>query len=97
MSELRKIASKSKIKFYYYLSREELTKALNLDEEKVCKPSSAKPVWIDYEDGLSLWCKSQYECGKYLGKDTSFVSYHAKLKKPLTHNGETIKISFVDE
>ena len=65
MSELRKMAIGSGIKFYYNLSREELTKALQLDENKVCKPSNAKPVWIEYEnDGCLIWCKSQYECGE---------------------------------
>ena len=97
LSELRKMAIGSGIKFYYNLPKDELTKALNLDEKIVCKTPNAKPVLIEYEDGLSLWCKSQYECGKFLGKETSFISYHVKTKKPLKHNGETVKISFAKD
>ena len=96
MIELRKMAVGSGIKFYEKLSREELTKKLKLDEKKVCKPSNAKPVWVEDEDNDCLiWCKSQYACGKLLNKDVPLIKHYIKTGKTLiNHDGNRLKLSF---
>jgi len=76
LTEIRKMAVGKKIKYSNKLSKAELAKALNLDEEVYNKPSNAKEVLITNVDTQVVTkCKSIYQCSKLVGKSYGLTHY----------------------
>ena len=76
LKEIRKMAVGKKIKCSNKLSKVELAKALNLDEEVYNRPSNAREVLIiNVETQVVTKCKSIYQCSKVVGKSSGLVHY----------------------
>ena len=96
LAEIRKMAVGKKIKYSNKLSKSELAKALNLDEEVYNRPSNAKEVLVTNVDTqLATKCKSIYQCSKLVGKSYGSTHYfvncgHAFVDK----DGNNVILSF---
>jgi len=94
--EMRRMAVSKKIKNSNKLSKSELAKALNLDEELYNRPSNAKEVLITNVDTqVATKCKSIYQCSKLVGKSYGSTHYfvncgHAFVDK----DGNKVRLSF---
>ena len=94
--EMRRMAVSKKIKNSSKLSKSELAKALNLDEELYNRPSNAKEVLITNVDTqVTTKCKSIYQCSKLVGKSCGSIHYfvncgHAFVDK----DGNNVILSF---
>jgi len=78
LREMRKMVVGKKIKNAQKLSKEELAKELNLDEELYKRPSTAREVLITNVDTQVVTkCKSIYQCSKLLSKSYSLTHYFA--------------------
>ena len=76
--EMRRMAVSKKIKNAQKLSKAELAKVLNLDEELYNRPSNAKEVLItNVGTQVVTKCKSIYQCSKLVGKSCGLVHYFA--------------------
>ena len=76
LKEIRKMAVGKKIKYSNKLSKVELAKALNLDEEVYNRPSNAREVLIiNVDTQVVTKCKSIYQCSKVLGKRYGSIHY----------------------
>ena len=84
-----------KIKNYGKLSKKELVKELGFDENIVCRPSNAKPVWIENIDNEEITlCESIYRCAKVLNKRLSSVQYFIRTGRQFKDdNGHSIILS----
>ena len=96
LKEIRKIAVGKNIRFSNKLSKAELAKELNLDEELYNRPSNAKEVLITNVDTqVATKCKSIYQCSKLVGKSYGSTHYfvncgHAFVDK----DGNKVRLSF---
>ena len=96
LKEIRKMAVGKKIKNAQKLSKEELAKALNLDEEVYKRPSNAREVLITNVDTQVVTkCKSIYQCSKMLGKRSGSVHYFAICGNEFVNkDGNKVRLSF---
>ena len=96
LKEIRKMAVGKKIKNAQKLSKAELAKELNLDEEVYKRPSNAREVFITNVDTqVATKCKSIYQCSKLVGKSYGSTHYfvncgHAFVDK----DGNNVILSF---
>jgi len=94
--EMRRMAVSKKIKNAEKLSKSELAKVLNLDEELYNRPSNAKEVLImNVDTQVATKCKSIYQCSKLVGKSYGSTHYfvncgHAFVDK----DGNNVILSF---
>ena len=96
LKEIRKMAVGKKIKNAHKLSKEELAKALNLDEEVYKRPSNAREVFITNVDTQVVTkCKSIYQCSKVVGKRSGSVHYFVNCGNEfLDKDGNKVRLSF---
>ena len=73
--EIRKMAVGKNIKYANKLSKEELVKALNLDEGVLYKPTGKEVLIINVDTQVVTKCKSIYQCSKVLGKRYGSIHY----------------------
>ena len=94
--EMCKMAVSKKIKNAQKLSKAELAKVLNLDEELYNKPSNAKEVLITNVDTQVVKkCKSIYQCAKVLGKSCGLIHYFANCGNAFVDkDGNKVRLSF---
>ena len=96
LKEIRKMAVEKNIKFPNKLSKAELVKMLNLDEEVYKKPSNAMEVLITNVDTQVVTkCKSIYQCSKVLGKRYGSVHYFVNCGNAFVDkDGNKVRLSF---
>ena len=96
LAEIRKMAVGKNIRFSNKLSKEELAKALNLDEEVYKRPSNAREVLITNVDTqVIIKCKSIYQCSKVLDKSSGLVHYFVNCGNEfLDKDGNKVRLSF---
>ena len=96
LREIRKMAVGKNIKYSNKLSKEELAKALNLDEEVYKKPSKAREVLItNIETQVTTKCKSIYQCSKLLGKNSGLTHYFVNCGNAFVDkDGNKVRLSF---
>ena len=96
LQEIRKMAVGKKIKYSNKLSKVELAKALNLDEEVYNRPTNAREVLItNVETQVVTKCKSIYQCSKVLGKRYGSVHYYVNCGNEFVDkDGNRIRLSF---
>ena len=96
LAEIRKMAVGKKIKNAQKLSKEELAKALNLDEEVYNRPSNAREVLITNVDTQVVTkCKSIYQCSKVVGKSSGLVHYFVNCENEfMDKDGNKVRLSF---
>ena len=94
--EMRRMAVSKKIKNPNKLSKEELAKALNLDEEVYKRPSNAREVLITNVDTQVVTkCKSIYQCSKVVGKSPGSVHYFVNCGNAFVDkDGNNVRLSF---
>jgi len=96
LAEIRKMAVGKNIRFSKKLSKEELAKELNLNEEVYKRPSKAREVLItniDTQDTTK--CKSIYQCSKLLGKRYGSVHYFVNCGNAFVDkDGNKVRLSF---
>ena len=95
LREIRKMAVGKNIKYSNKLSKEELAKALNLDEEVLYKPTGKEVLITNVDTQVATKCKSMHQCSKVVGKNPGSVHYfvncgHAFVDK----NGNKVRLSF---
>jgi len=73
--EIRKMAVGKNIKYANKLSKEELVKALNLDEGVLYKPTGKEVLIINVDTQVVTKCKSIYQCSKVVGKRYGSIHY----------------------
>ena len=95
LREIRKMAVGKNIKNMYKLSKEELAKELNIDEELYKRPSNAREVLITNVDTQVVTkCKSIYQCSKLLSKSYSLTHYYATCGNAFVDkDGNKVKLS----
>jgi len=96
LREIRKMAVGKNIKYSNKLSKEELAKALNLDEEVYKKPSKAREVLITNVDTQVVKkCKSMHQCSKVVGKNPGSVHYFVNCGHVFVDkDGNKVRLSF---
>ena len=96
LREIRKMAVGKNIKHSNKLSKEELAKALNLDEEVYKRPSNAREVFITNVDTQVVTkCKSIYQCSKVLDKRYNLVHYFVNCGNAFVDkDGNKVRLSF---
>ena len=96
LTEIRKMAVGKKIKNAQKLSKEELAKELNLDEEVYKRPSNAREVLITNVDTQVVTkCKSIYQCSKVVGKSSGSVHYFVNCGNEFVDkDGNKVRLSF---
>ena len=94
--EMRRMAVSKKIKNAGKLSKAELGKALNLDEELYNRPSNAKEVLITNVDTeIATKCKSIYQCSKLVGKSYGLTHYFVNCGNAFADkDGNNVILSF---
>ena len=94
--EIRKMAVSKKIKNAQKLSKAELAKVLNLDEELYNRPSNAKEVLITNVDTqVATKCKSIYQCSKLVGKSYGTTHYFVNCGNAFVDkDGNKVRLSF---
>ena len=103
LSQLRKIASEQKIKYYCKYSKKDLSKILNLDTENdVCIPRQENfkrpPRKIKVENlttGETVICGSKYKCGLLLKKNTGSIYHFISTGNILKIDGESFKLKYL--
>ena len=95
--EMRRMAVSKKIKNAEKLSKSELAKVLNLDEELYNRPSNAKEVLITNVDTqVATKCKSIYQCSKLVGKSYGSTHYFVNCGNAFVDkDGNKVRLSFV--
>ena len=96
LKEIRKMAVGKKIKYSNKLSKVELAKALNLDEEVYNRPSNAREVLIiNVDTQVVTKCKSIYQCSKVVGKSSGLVHYFVNCGNAFVDkDGNKVRLSF---
>ena len=96
LKEIRKMAVGKKIKYSNKLSKVELAKALNLDEEVYNRPSNAREVLIiNVDTQVVTKCKSIYQCSKVVGKSYGSVHYFVNCGNAFVDkDGNKVRLSF---
>ena len=96
LKEIRKMAVGKKIKYSNKLSKVELAKALNLDEEVYNRPSNAREVLIiNVDTQVVTKCKSIYQCSKVMGKSHGLVHYFVNCGNAFVDkDGNKVRLSF---
>ena len=96
LKEIRKMAVGKKIKYSNKLSKVELAKALNLDEEVYNRPSNTREVLITNVDTQVVTkCKSIYQCSKVVGKSSGLVHYFVNCGNAFVDkDGNKVRLSF---
>ena len=96
LKEIRKMAVGKKIKYSNKLSKVELAKELNLDEEVYNKASNAREVLITNVDTqIVTKCKSIYQCSKVVGKSSGLVHYFVNCGNAFVDkDGNKVRLSF---
>ena len=96
LQEIRKMAVGKNIRFSNKLSKEELAKKLNLDEEVYKRPSNAKEVLITNVDTQVVTkCKSIYQCAKMVGKRHGSARYFVNCGNTFVDkDGNKVRLSF---
>ena len=94
--EMRRMAVSKKIKNAGKLSKAELAKVLNLDEELYNRPSNAKEVLITNVDTqVATKCKSIYQCSKLVGKSYGTTHYFVNCGNAFVDkDGNKVRLSF---
>ena len=94
--EIRKMAVGKNIKYANKLSKEELVKALNLDEGVLYKPSNAREVLLtNVETQIVTKYKSIYQCSKLLGKRYGSIHYYVNCGNEFVDkDGNKVRLSF---
>ena len=94
--EMRRMAVSKKIKNAGKLSKAELAKELNLDEELYNRPSNAKEVLITNVDTqVATKCKSIYQCSKLVGKSYGTTHYFVNCGNAFVDkDGNKVRLSF---
>ena len=94
--EMRRMAVSKKIKNAEKLSKAELAKVLNLDEELYNRPSNAKEVLITNVDTqVATKCKSIYQCSKLVGKSYGSTHYFVNCGHVFVDkDGNKVRLSF---
>ena len=94
--EMRRMAVSKKIKNPNKLSKAELAKELNLDEEVYNRPSNAKEVLITNVDTqVATKCKSIYQCSKLVGKSYGSTYYFVNCGNAFVDkDGNKVRLSF---
>ena len=94
--EIRKMAVEKNIKYANKLSKEELVKALNLDEGVLYKPSNAREVLLtNVETQIVTKYKSIYQCSKVLGKRYGSIHYYVNCGNEFVDkDGNKVRLSF---
>ena len=94
--EMRRMAVSKKIKNAEKLSKSELAKVLNLDEELYNRPSNAKEVLITNVDTqVATKCKSIYQCSKLVGKSYGTTHYFVNCGNAFVDkDGNKVRLSF---
>ena len=73
--EIRRMAVKNNIKYANKLSKKELVKALNLDEEVLHRQTGKEVFVINIDTQVRVKYKSIYYCSKLLGKRPGSIHY----------------------
>jgi len=96
LEEIRKMAVGKNIRYSNKLSKEELAKELNLNEEVYKRPSNAREVLITNVDTQVVTkCKSIYQCAKVLGKRYGSAHYFVNCGNEfLDKDGNEVRLSF---
>ena len=96
LKEIRKMVVGQKIKYSNKLSKVELAKALNLDEEVYNRPSNAREVLIiNVDTQVVTKCKSIYQCSKVVGKSSGLVHYFVNCGNAFVDkDGNKVRLSF---
>ena len=96
LKEIRKMAVGKKIKYSNKLSKVELAKALNLDEEVYNIPSNAREVLIiNVDTQVVTKCISIYQCSKVVGKSSGLVHYFVNCGNAFVDKyGNKVRLSF---
>jgi len=96
LREIQKMAVGKKIKHFSKLSKSELAKALNLDEELYNRPSNAKEVLItNVGTQVATKCKSIYQCSKMVGKSYGSTHYFVNCGNEFVDkDGNNVRLSF---
>ena len=96
LKEIRKMAVGKKIKYSNKLSKVELAKALNLDEEVYNRPSNAREVLIiNVDTQVVTKCKSIYHSSKVVGKSYGLVHYFVNCGNAFVDkDGNKVRLSF---
>ena len=96
LKEIRKMAVGKKIKNAQKLSKAELAKELNLDEEVYKRPSNAREVFITNVDTQVVTkCKSIYQCSKLVGKSYGSTHYFVNCGNAFVDkDGNNVILSF---
>jgi len=96
LAEIRKMAVGKKIKNAQKLSKEELAKELNLDQEVYKRPSNAREVLITNVDTQVVTkCKSIYQCSKVVGKSYGSTHYFVNCGNAFVDkDGNEVRLSF---
>jgi len=94
--EMRRMAVSKKIKNAQKLSKAELAKELNLDEELYNRPSNAKEVLIiNVDTQVATKCKSIYQCSKLVGKSYGTTHYFVNCGNAFVDkDGNKVRLSF---
>ena len=94
--EMRRMAVSKKIKNAQKLSKVELAKVLNLDEEVYNRPSNAKEVLVTNVDTqVAIKCKSIYQCSKLVGKSYGLTHYFVNCGNAFVDkDGNNVILSF---
>ena len=93
--EIRKMAVGKNIKYANKLSKEELVKALNLDEGVLYKPTGKEVLIINVDTQVVTKCKSIYQCSKVLGKKYGSIHYYVNCGNEFVDkNGNKVILSF---
>ena len=96
LEEIRKMAVGKNIRYSNKLSKEELAKELNLNEEVYKRPSKAREVLITNVDTQVVTkCKSIYQCAKVLGKRYGSAHYFVNCGNEFVDkDGNNVRLSF---
>ena len=96
LREIQKMAVGKKIKHFNKLSKVELAKELNLDEELYNRPSNAREVLITNVDTQVVTkCKSIYQSSKLVGKSYGSAYYFVNCGKEFVDkDGNKVRLSF---
>ena len=93
--EIRKMAVGKNIKYANKLSKEELVKALNLDEGVLYKPTGKEVLITNVDTQVVTKCKSIYQCSKVLGKKYGSIHYYVNCGNEFVDkNGNKVILSF---
>ena len=92
--EIRRMAVKNNIKYANKLSKKELVKALNLDEEVLYRQTGKEVFVINIDTQVRVKYKSIYSCSKLLGKRPGSIHYFLNCGKEfMDKDGNKVRVT----